>query len=399
MIETNQIEQSTPSLDLSSCSDIIENANLTDEQYYSLGRCLAHSMGETEDQTMILGASGGRGKTYLVNVFLACLARFGKQSVSLAFTGRAASRIKAQTCHSFLYTPELDGEGNLIRFAEKSIDELKESAGDIIVIDEGSMNPRNIHNRLSQIGVKMLYSGDYGQLPPINEEKGDTFNAMVSLPGERLELTKNLRFGENSGIGILADRLRHENVMPRMKKDDVRMVSRRDPFSPKFYEGKNIDVILCGMNKTRRKLNDTYRRYIGTYGEDLPQVGERIMCLRNNIVANTRINNGELFEVKMVYPGADVSRFAIENIETGEFTTVPVANETWDSEQIPRGYAKDVPGISQFTFGYACTVHKFQGSQAKTVFFYDEDVSFFLDQKKFRYTAVSRAEEMLYVAI
>ncbi|MBT4124189.1 MAG: ATP-binding domain-containing protein, partial [Candidatus Pacebacteria bacterium] len=56
-------------------------------------------------------------------------------------------------------------------------------------------------------------------------------------------------------------------------------------------------------------------------------------------------------------------------------------------------------GGDLFDFGYALTVHKAQGSQAKKAIVFEERFPKMDDQmwKKWLYTAVTRAEEELFI--
>ena len=56
-------------------------------------------------------------------------------------------------------------------------------------------------------------------------------------------------------------------------------------------------------------------------------------------------------------------------------------------------------GIDLFDFGYALTVHKAQGSQAKRVILFEERFGRMTDDewRRWLYTAVTRAEEELYI--
>lgn len=315
----------------------------------------------------------------------------------MAYTGRAASRIGASTCHSLLYTPVMDSMGNLIRWETKHATILREEVGVGIIVDESSMIPYDMHQDLSRIGVPIVYVGDFHQLPPV--DNNNPFNVMEDLKdAPHITMTKMRRFSAESGIGEVAGRLREENTIPRMKRDDLRMVPRQATLKPKFFEDNQIDAVICGTNKTRKKYNEVIRKYRGVAQYDLPQPGEIVMCLRNDIIANCRINNGELFEVVMSIPGKEISRFQLKNIETKEIADIQVANETWETEKpLPGQSREDKLGV--FCFGYAMTCHKSQGSTIDNVLFVDENVSFFLDQRKFRYTAVTRAADMLYIAI
>jgi ATP-dependent exoDNAse (exonuclease V) alpha subunit len=56
-------------------------------------------------------------------------------------------------------------------------------------------------------------------------------------------------------------------------------------------------------------------------------------------------------------------------------------------------------GIDLFDFGYALTVHKAQGSQARRVILFEERFGRMTDDewKRWLYTAVTRAEKELYI--
>jgi exodeoxyribonuclease-5 len=55
--------------------------------------------------------------------------------------------------------------------------------------------------------------------------------------------------------------------------------------------------------------------------------------------------------------------------------------------------------MNLFDFGYALTVHKAQGSQAKRVILFEERFPQMTDDnwRRWLYTAVTRAEEELYI--
>ena len=53
----------------------------------------------------------------------------------------------------------------------------------------------------------------------------------------------------------------------------------------------------------------------------------------------------------------------------------------------------DIRGIDSFDFGYACTIHKSQGSQWEKVLVIGKNG--FGDKKKLYYTAATRAEKKL----
>jgi exodeoxyribonuclease-5 len=52
-------------------------------------------------------------------------------------------------------------------------------------------------------------------------------------------------------------------------------------------------------------------------------------------------------------------------------------------------------GTQEFTYGYALTCHKSQGSQWRNIIIFDESYAFRENANRWRYTAVTRAAERL----
>lgn len=373
---------------------------LEDEQRVAFRQCTRHLLGYGSHQHLVFGASAGTGKSFTINALREFLRENNIEHRALAYTGRAASRIQAQTCHSLLYEPILDKNGDLIRWAKIPTQQLKDSVGHGIIVDESSMIPHDMHSDLTKIGVPIIYVGDYAQLPPVDpavEDGDEPFNPMTSLDVEKVSMVKMRRFAEGSGIAQVAEKLRHENTIPRLKRDDLKIVAKQATLRPEFFEKYEIDAVVCGMNKTRKKYNEIIRRARGFSGREIPQIGETVMCLRNDVIGSQRVNNGELYKVHASFPGKEMSHFILVNEDSNAQVSVDILNHTWDTEQAPRDYHSKKVG--QFCFGYAMTSHKCQGSSIPNVLFVDESVGFFLDQRKFRYTACTRASEMLYIAI
>jgi exodeoxyribonuclease-5 len=221
---------------------------------------------------------------------------------------------------------------------------------------------------------------------------------MVSLSAPVVSLTKIRRFDENSGIGFICAHLRKANSFPRVKKEGLTMIRKSEPMTLKFHQENEFDVVICGTNKTRKKLNELIRSAKGFY-EDTPEIGEVVVCLRNDVVSNTKISNGERFKISGIMKlSNDENRYNLQSLDRDVNVWVTVANETWITERVPEKYSRD-SGMNQFGFGYALSSHRCQGSSFEKVLFIDEDVSYFIDQRRYRYTGCSRAMTHLTVAI
>jgi exodeoxyribonuclease-5 len=378
--------------------DVLE---LQGEQLQVFVESVSHFTDKVRGKYLILDAPGGTGKTYVMRKVVSYMSKFGRNLTVIAFTGRAASQlakdgVTAQTCHSLLYKPRFDSNDNLIGWDEKTKDEILEVCRDGIVADEASMIPYKMHKALDALGVQILYAGDTEQLPPV-EPDGTVFNAMCNVPGHVITLRQNRRFGTDTGIGYIANHLRTQDSIPRIKKPGLSYVRKSSVLTEQFHVETRFDVVLCGMNKTRKKIN-TLIRYARGYTTELPTEGETVVCLRNGILSNgVKINNGELFTVEGVLEGSKTSKYILRTEDGTNIVTVEVLNTAWDSEQSPSVDGKTP--LQLFGFGYCLSVHKSQGSTFKSVLFVDEDVSFFLERKKFRYTGATRAAEHLCIAI
>lgn len=158
-------------------------------------------------------------------------------------------------------------------------------------------------------------------------------------------------------------------------------------------------LVLCGYNSTRIKLNGHIRATLG-FDSPTPLSGDRVICLRNN--HKKHIFNGMLGTIQSIkrmnddWYQAEIAMDDEENvykdiISVKQFNALTAMNFTDKRSQIMNG--------DLFDFGYALTVHKAQGSQSKRVILFEERFKKMTDDewKRWLYTAVTRAEEELYI--
>jgi exodeoxyribonuclease V len=77
---------------------------------------------------------------------------------------------------------------------------------------------------------------------------------------------------------------------------------------------------------------------------------------------------------------------------------VTVKNEFWSGREGDLEW-QDKKGTEEFTYGYALTCHKAQGSQWDEVIVFDESSTFREDKNRWLYTATTRAAERLTIVI
>jgi exodeoxyribonuclease-5 len=157
--------------------------------------------------------------------------------------------------------------------------------------------------------------------------------------------------------------------------DNVRKLDNSDPLTWEFLEEKlrhfdDDTLVLTGFNVTRVKMNEHIRNLLGYAGE--PKVGERVICLKNNhqrqvfngmtgtILAIDRIKErgGDYYKAEVLLDGE-------EGIYEGDLSVDQFGEKSTSTTERRSG-------IDLFDFGYALTVHKAQGSQAKRVILLSE---------------------------
>lgn len=389
------------------------------------------------DKEITLGGFAGTGKSTLIRSISESLV--DKRVVVAAFTGKAVSvlqdkEIEAQTLHSLLYVVEaVPKEWDDARLAwaqlkaklvaeekEASEDAVEEKAkqgvfvdydydvrivyegwremadrygetkhqihfvevenidADLVIVDEASMVSSALYDSLRRHDVTLLFVGDHGQLEPIGENP-----QLMMNPDIRLETIH--RQAANSEIVQFAHYLRGGGNPWHWRGtgEDV-IVNPRE-----HVDYGSFDMIICGFNDRRVHLNRVVRNALGFSG-DLPQRGEKLICLQNQ--KDKALFNGLVSEC------LDVEE---EGWEETIYLTVlnafgmPVRVRAW----LPQfGNPKSAPymgrTISMFDWGYCLTCHKSQGSEFDNVCVV-EQISSKWTAERWRYTGSSRAAKKL----
>lgn len=358
-------------------------------------------------QFISLGGYAGTGKTTLIALFRRELKK-NKKDLTVAFcsyTGKAARVLQTKlveekvkfpkdfvgTIHSLIYSPIVNKKEEIIGW------ELKDKLPyELIILDEASMVDRQIWEDLLSFAVPILAVGDHGQLPPI---KGN-FNLMEN---PQLRLEEIHRQERDNPIINLSIQARKTGLIPvgdygiNVKKLDKTSYESQDEVSELLEMFNEDTLVICGYNNTRIKLNKHIRSTLGFELEE-PQTRDKVICLRNN--HKKQIFNGMVGTIRSIedeskdwyYVELDLEDGEYKGlISKGQFNTPKGANFTKDRLKYMKG--------DLFDFGYALTVHKAQGSQAKRVILFEERFSQMDDDmwKRWLYTAVTRAEEELYI--
>lgn len=383
---------------------------LSDDQKASLAHILEWYQKDREDmQYVTLGGYAGTGKTTLIAEIRRALHVLdpGLKVGFVSFTGKAArvlqSKIKEAdvlfrqdsvgTIHALIYTPVLNDKEEIVGWKQKeSIDR------NLIIIDEASMVDSMIWEHLLSYQVPMIVVGDHGQLPPI---KGK-FSLMQS-PLLKLEKIHR-QAAKNPIIGVSIQARENGVISPGKYSPTVIKFSPDSPDTAETLEEmltnyKDDTLILCGYNRTRKRLNTYIRNALG-FESPTPSIGDRVICLRNNHKA--QIYNGMLGTIVKISQKNDRVYDADIQLD-GEDDTYSglISVEQFDADTTLNFTENRAlyHGIDLFDFGYALTVHKAQGSQARRVILFEERFGRMTDDewKRWLYTAVTRAEKELYI--
>ncbi len=383
---------------------------LSEDQRKVLDTLLAWNTDPHRAPYITVGGYAGTGKTTVIAEFRKELSKLSELTkvAFCSYTGKAArvlqQHLKAHeairivdsvgTIHSLMYSPVTDTKTEEILGWERR----KEIKADLIIIDEASMVDENIWFDIQSYGIPIVAVGDHGQLPPV---KG-SFNLMQD---PQLRLEKIHRQNEGNPIIMVSLMARTEGLIPMGKYGDkVKKVNRYDPEAREqigsILDSYNAEtMLLCGYNTTRTDLNKYIRKQRG-FETDVPKPRDRVICLRNNHVA--QIYNGMLGTVDSVDIRDDGNYFLQVNLDGEEY---PFKGDVLAAQfyaATGMNFSKDRAITRQFDlfdYGYALTVHKAQGSQARRVILFEERFAKMTDDewRRWLYTGVTRAEEELII--
>ncbi len=382
---------------------------LSEDQEKALAALLAWRRDPARQNFITLGGYAGTGKTTLIAVLKNELARLNK-GLRLAFcsyTGKAAQNLKnklreagalaardsVSTIHGLIYTPLENDAGQIAGWVRKEVLEK-----DLIIVDEASMVDGLIWADLCSYGIPIIAVGDHGQLPPISGQ----FNLMQA---PQLMLSQIHRQAAGNPIIRVSQHARTAGVVPagrygagvvKYPKDDPDAQER----TGELLEGWSPEtLILCGYNNTRNRINQFVRASRGFEGP-APASGDRVICLRNNhkkavyngmlgTIARIARYNADWYEAEIRLDDREKPYDGL--VYAPQFGARTGVNFTRDRKLAMQG--------DLFDFGYALTVHKAQGSQAKRVVMFEERFRQMDDGmwRRWLYTGVTRAEEELYL--
>ena len=376
-------------------------------------------------QVFVLAGYAGTGKTALLkHTVLETLHLDDKATASFVTpTGKAATvlikkGVSACTVHRLIYQVQTIEEEVVVKGKKIKVERLSfrrretiDKAIRLIVLDEASMVSDDMLQDILNFGVKVLMCGDNAQLPPV-----EGFNTYLKKPD--YTLTQIVRQQKDNPIINLAALAREGKNIPFGSFGDKALVIFRNKFVGERREKLMLgcDQIICGMNKTRAKINDDVRILKG-FKRNLPQSGDKLICTLNNweqfIDGEQRFNlvNGIIgtaidphydraneigfmqFKPEFLDENCpEVLPFDYGIFEDGEYKYKH--GDTF-AKYDDNGEPTDVFTLNRFEYGYCISCHKAQGSEFDNVIIFDESFAFREDANRWLYTAVTRAKKKL----
>lgn len=280
---------------------------------------------QSDDKFFLLTGSAGTGKTSVIVNFLTTMDKIkiafcattnkavsvlenmmNKRLSEVDNTNKIRKRTSFLTIHKLLkikrkidlegneiFVTTIDEENPLHRLDSKSI-----YAYDIIVIDEVSMMPMSLIEKLLKIKDKLegkiIFVGDSAQLPPVNEDSSYVFS-VKSIP--KYQLSNIVRSSGNTTI--LSNQVRQlvlkdNNIsLKKLADTDLKLYRERDEWIDKYItqvskifkkirkrgDIGNIDmpIMLTYTNKACNQINDKVRNILFNFPKDKYVVGDIIV--------------------------------------------------------------------------------------------------------------------------
>lgn len=285
-----------------------------------------------------------------------------------------------------------------------------------MVVDEVSMAPKTLMDLLFSHDVHVICLGDPFQLPPVDKKED---NHLLDSP--HIFLDEIMRQAQESEIIQLSMAIRENRPIEAFQGKEVQILNKEELNTGMLTWA---DQILVATNATRVSINIQMRKLLN-FGEK-PQDGDKIICLRNYwdcfsdneepLVNGTIGILKDSFLTKRYLPSIVKSTDGLSHIDliVGDFISdsgMYFHSLEMDKKMIDTGEfsldwktvyqlnrnskTRDIPPL-EFTYGYAITCHKAQGSEWDKVLVIEEKFPFDkIEHARWLYTAVTRSSEKL----
>lgn len=382
--------------------DAYENQNLID---LTIEQRDAIYLSAREPFSLILGGAGCGKTTVLRGVYKALESdSAGVRIHQIALSGRAAQRMQestglpARTIAAFLQDQEV------------KVEHLGQD--DVVVIDEASMidviSAYYLMRRIPDC-VQIILVGDPEQISPVGP--GLFLHVLADQPGiPKTTLKVVKRQAENSGIVAVSSAIRDQQV-PDFCHQDIDFDSCADSVlgaqaaSAYFALGGSGEdfstIVVCPTKNGEGSTKQVNAQIINRLNQDRPRVRTLSITSNGLEVVDLTIDFVPVRLGDLVLVQKNDYVLDVRNGSLGKIIRV-AKDDPEDSDSLAccievdgREVEFPVGKLDIIDHGYAITVHKAQGSQAKTIIFPIRK-SKLLD-KSLVYTAITRAQSRCHI--
>ena len=382
----------------------------------SEGLLIAIDRYKAKKKYTVISGYAGSGKSTLVRFIIEALDVDEDDVCYCAFTGKAAEVLRkkgnknACTLHRLLYESIPKPEGGFFRKPKPVLDYK------VIVVDEVSMAPKSLIDLLFKHNIYAICLGDPGQLPPIDKDED---NHLLDHP--HIFLDEIMRQAQESEIIQLTMKIRNNEPINYFDGKEVKIIPYSQLNTGILQWG---DQILTATNATRQAINTQMRQLLNYPNH--PVDGDKMICLRNYWEDfsddGDPLINGTIGILKNSFQTwREIPRVAKSNIKKFDILmgdlSIPDTSDIYnlvdmDYKMILTGnkccdwklsyrlgklrfrYGDIVP--KEFTYAYAVTYWKAQGSEWDNVVVLEEQFPYDKEtHKRAMYTAATRASKKL----
>lgn len=346
----------------------------------------------------IITGGPGTGKTMLQKALLGIYSRNhpSKEIVCCAPTGRAARRMEQSTGYPASTVHKALG---LMAGEDGEYGESEMLDAELILVDEVSMLDIYLAGNLFDAirpGSQLVLIGDADQLPSVGP--GAVLSEMIAsgvIPVVRLD--KVFRQNSGSRIATNAKLIRHGNLSLEYGSDfqfydSVSIPKSAEKIVELYLQEAakhgidNVALLSPYRQKTEtgvNALNELLRERVNPPDPSKPEIslgmrkfrcGDKVMQVKNY----EDVSNGDIGYITKIY-------------RIGDDTTVVV--DFGDG----RVMEYDSSELDMLELGYACTIHKSQGGEFKSVIINLQSAHFIMLTRPLVYTAITRGKENVII--
>lgn len=345
-----------------------------------------------EEHNLFITGGAGVGKSHLIREIIFHYKKAGKNIVALGSTGIAAVNIGGVTVHSFFGLGICNSFEELNSYDRRNR-KLKDiykaiSAQDLIIIDEISMVSATLMEmiiyrlKLGSFAGKVIFSGDFYQLPPVIKKQETTLftkrlafesDAWRELNPIKLELKISHRTKDKNFLAFL-DTIR-KGVLTKSAEELISGYTNNSSvlqLNPTHLYSKNIEVDRLNEKKLS-EISSPEIALEAIIKQDKSCSNDRLENFKKNLTVSTtlrlKVGAPVLFTVNKkdsFYNGergeiVEINEEMITVLKNGE--EIFVERHDFTLEEYIGEKPKVIATISQFPLrlAWAVTIHKSQG--------------------------------------